>query len=90
MRVLCFIILAGATMLAVSSASAQRYDPRHPVCMQRWLRGGITFFDCSYDNWEQCRATASGLSAMCLDNPAWSKQPGEEPGRVSHRGGRPR
>jgi hypothetical protein len=74
MRLLRCMILAALTILAVAPATAQRYDPRYPVCLQRWLRGGISYMDCSYMNWDQCRATASGLSAMCLDNPYWQKQ----------------
>ena len=34
MRVPGWMMLAGATMLAVAPASAQRYDPRYPVCLQ--------------------------------------------------------
>jgi hypothetical protein len=88
MRVPGCMILAGVTLLVAAPAMAQRYDPRYPVCLQRWLRGGITYIDCSYTNWDQCRATASGLSAMCLDNPYWSKLPQEAPRRRSRREGR--
>jgi len=72
MRVLGWLILAGATMLAVVPASAQRYDPRYPVCLQVWEWGGSSPIYCTFTSWEQCRATASGLSAMCLNNPYWS------------------
>ena len=81
MRLFCSLALIVATMLAVSPAAAQRYDPRYPVCLQRWLREGIIVFDCSYTNWDQCRATASGLSATCLDNPYWQGLRQEAPRR---------
>jgi len=78
MRVLGWMMLAGAAILAVAPAAAQRYDPRYPVCLQVWEWGGSSHMDCSFTSWNQCRATASGLSAMCLDNPYWpqARQPG--------------
>ena len=27
--------------------------------------------DCSYNTWEQCRASASGLGRYCTENPYW-------------------
>jgi hypothetical protein len=69
------VLLPAAVMLAVSSASAQRYDPRYPVCLQGWHERGLITFDCSYTSIEQCRATASGLPAMCLENPYWQGSP---------------
>ena len=68
MRMIRSMILAGATILAAAPATAQRYDPRYPVCLQKWEWGGSTVIDCSYTSWAQCQMTASGLSAMCLAN----------------------
>ncbi|MCP3473250.1 DUF3551 domain-containing protein [Bradyrhizobium sp. CCGUVB1N3] len=73
MRMLHSMILAGTMVLAVAPVEAQRYDPRYPVCLQSWHEHGITFFDCSYISIDQCRATASGLNAMCLENPYWQR-----------------
>ena len=64
MRMIRSMILAGATILAADPATAQRYDPRYPVCLQKWEWGGSTVIDCSYTSWAQCQMTASGLSAM--------------------------
>ena len=72
MRMLCWILLAGATMLVIPPAMAQRYDPRYPVCLQRWEWGGSIYFDCSFTNWDQCLEASRGLSAMCMDNPYWA------------------
>ena len=47
MRLLGWIILIGAPILAVAPATAQRYDPNYPVCLQRWGQGGGTNIDCS-------------------------------------------
>ncbi|MGM4870193.1 DUF3551 domain-containing protein [Bradyrhizobium sp. 956_D2_N1_5] len=44
-----------------------------PVCLQRWEWGGSTYFECAYTSWDQCRASAIGLSAMCVDNPYWQR-----------------
>ena len=45
MRMLRWIILAVAAILAVAPAAAQRYDPNYPVCLQKW---GQKF------PWEKC------------------------------------
>jgi hypothetical protein len=72
MQMLRWMMLGGAAILATVPAEAQTYDPRFPVCLQKWNWGGTTYFDCRYNSWEACRATAAGISAMCVDNPYWS------------------
>lgn len=76
MRMLFWVILAGVTIFVTVPATAQRYDPRYPVCLQSWHRRGMTIVDCSYASIDQCRMTASGLSAMCIENPYWQGSPG--------------
>ncbi|MBR0824070.1 DUF3551 domain-containing protein [Bradyrhizobium manausense] len=76
MRMLYWMILAEATILVVVPATALRYDPRYPVCLQSWHKRGLIIVDCSYTSMDQCRMTASGLSAMCLENPYWRGSPG--------------
>ena len=34
--------------------------------------GGST--DCSFNTWEQCRASASGLGRYCTENPFWKPE----------------
>jgi hypothetical protein len=75
------MMLGGAAILAVAPAQAQTYDPRYPVCMQKWQWGGSTYFDCRFTSWEQCRAAAASMPATCLDNPYWSQARGGLPGR---------
>jgi Protein of unknown function (DUF3551) len=87
MRMLGWMILFGAPILAVAPATAQRYDPNYPVCLQRWGLGGGTNIDCSYTSLDQCQATASGLSAQCYANPYWP-QSQVSPDRVKRRHGR--
>jgi hypothetical protein len=87
MRVLRWTILAVATFLASAPATAQRYDPHSPVCLQKWGQSGATGVDCSYTSLEQCRATASGLSATCYANPYWPQADQASPGLVHRRRG---
>jgi Protein of unknown function (DUF3551) len=87
MRMLRCIILAAATILALTPATAQRYDPRYPVCFEGKL-GASSIIDCSYTSMDQCRMTAAGLSATCYANPYWSQASQPSPGRASRRHGR--
>ena len=84
MRVLGWMMVAGAAILAVAPAAAQRYDPNYPFCLQVWEWGGSSPIYCSYTSLEQCQATASGLSATCYANPYWSQ------GRLASPAGRRR
>lgn len=87
MRTLRWIILVVTTILAVAPATAQRYDPGYPVCLQKWGQSGFTSIDCSYISLDQCRITASGLSASCYANPYWPQAHQASPGRVHPRQG---
>jgi len=71
MRMLVYIVLAGATILAVVPATAQRHDPRFPFCMERLRSGRSSTIDCRFTSIDQCRMTASGLRARCFPNPNW-------------------
>ncbi|MGV7216476.1 DUF3551 domain-containing protein [Bradyrhizobium sp. UFLA05-112] len=89
MRIPLLTIIAIAALQAATPASAQRYDPRYPVCMHVYTggmrSGGSDWFDCSFTSLEQCRATASGLSASCDVNPYYNydqPQPRRRPKRV--------
>jgi hypothetical protein len=86
MRMLGWTILVAATIAAVVPARAQRYDPRYPVCRQVWKRGGVTWFDCSYNSWDQCEMEAQSSSGMCLLNPYWSQSRQPSPHRHRRHG----
>ncbi|WP_027572159.1 DUF3551 domain-containing protein [Bradyrhizobium sp. WSM1743] len=73
MRMLRWLMLGSAAILMVGAATAQTFDPRRPVCLQKWEWGGSTYFECAYTSWDQCRAAATGLAAMCLENPYWPR-----------------
>jgi hypothetical protein len=67
-----FVTLASfavGMLLASSPASAQTYDPSHPVCIHIYGERMGDRIDCIYSSLEQCAATASGLPATCLINP---------------------
>jgi hypothetical protein len=88
MRMLRWIILVVTAILAVAPATAQRYDPNYPVCLQKWGRSGLITIDCSYTSLNQCRMTASGLSASCYANPYWPQAHQASPDRVHRPQGR--
>jgi hypothetical protein len=86
MRTLAGLTVTLAMMLAAQSAKAQTYDPAWPVCMQTYTKGS-NFITCGYTSLEQCRATASGRSAMCMLNPYFAGPAPERP-RRRHRSNR--
>ncbi|WGS17111.1 MULTISPECIES: DUF3551 domain-containing protein [unclassified Bradyrhizobium] len=57
-----------AAVVAGAPASAQKYDSTSPVCKTNYRWGGEDT-NCGYTSMEQCRAAASGLPAMCFNNP---------------------
>lgn len=71
MRMLAYSVLAGATILTVVPATAQRHDPRFPFCMERVRSGRGSTTECRFTSMHQCRMTASGLRARCFANPFW-------------------
>jgi hypothetical protein len=73
--------LAAVSLVTLSApAQAQTYDPRYPVCMKLYQgRFGGEWIDCSYTSLPQCRATASGRPAMCVENPFFVQAPDVPP-----------
>jgi hypothetical protein len=72
MRVLAPTILTMLSALTAIPVNAQTYGGNSPFCLEKWGWGGTHSINCSYSSMEQCHATASGLSAMCLMNPYYS------------------
>ncbi|MGY4479429.1 DUF3551 domain-containing protein [Bradyrhizobium sp. USDA 3364] len=86
MRSLILVLLAlGA--VAIASANAQKYDSTSPVCKTNYRWGGEDT-DCGYTSIAQCQASASGLAAICSNNPYYAGPPIDhrprEPGRRRH------
>lgn len=77
MRYLALAILALATVSVAGPASAQTYDPAHPVCLH--VYGPATYYECRFSSLAQCAGSATGRSAQCETNPYYanaSMQPG--------------
>ena len=87
MRLAAPIALAVAMLVVALPSHAQTYAPGYPVCMkviQGSGDGGNEWIDCSYASMNQCRASASGLAAMCMINPYGSlaQLPAQAPGKT--------
>lgn len=72
MRLLAPAILVSAALAGPDTASAQMYDPSHPVCMQVYGEELGDRMDCVFTSLAQCAASARGLPATCLTNPYYS------------------
>jgi hypothetical protein len=78
--VFALVALGIASVSQVAPAAAQPYNPGpfsfhtpsgYPICM----RTRFDQDDCSYSNFAQCRAAASGLGQSCFVNPAVAYAP---------------
>jgi hypothetical protein len=82
MRGLVWLILEigflGIGMIfAASPASAQRYDPNYPVCMEVYGGDGSRI-ECFYTSMEQCKGGAgTGVAGLCFNNPYYVAPPPE-------------
>jgi hypothetical protein len=64
MRAALFALMAIGTLTAIDIVPAEARD--YPICM----RTRYDQDDCSFSNYAQCRASASGLGQDCFQNPA--------------------
>lgn len=49
--------------------------PSYPWCARYSTSGG----ECSFDTYDQCMATLSGIGGSCVDNPGYTGQPSAGP-----------
>ncbi|MVT54646.1 DUF3551 domain-containing protein [Bradyrhizobium yuanmingense] len=82
MRALACLLFVLIAISATGPAAAQRFGGNFPVCLQEWEWGGGTYISCQYRSFEECRASAAGRSAMCLENPYVQQPP--QPRRSPH------
>jgi hypothetical protein len=75
MRVLVFAILTIVAVSANSSARAQTYNPRYPVCMKVIEMFGGERYECLFTSLEQCYQSSIGLAATCVVNPYYGGRP---------------
>ena len=72
MRILALAILTVAAVSSNSSAHAQTYNPRYPVCLKVIQNFGSEFIECAYTSIEQCAPSASGRAGQCIINPFYA------------------
>lgn len=70
---LATIALAGATAGVVpflaSGTPADAQERLYPYCLVQYSALTTPSYQCGYTSFQQCMASASGLSAMCYRNP---------------------
>ena len=76
MRGLVRWIAGIAIVFAAAPASAQRYDPAYPVCMEQYGSDG-SVISCFFTSMEQCKASAGGTAGLCFANPYYKPPPAE-------------
>jgi uncharacterized protein DUF3551 len=75
MRGILWPILGIATICIASPAQAVgRYDSNYPVCMEAYGSEGSRI-ECFFMSIEQCKASASGSSGTCFNNPTYVAPP---------------
>ena len=62
-------LIAAASVFDVPSADAQVSTPRNPWCLRDGPAGGPGSWDCSYQTFQQCEASAFGAGGSCTQNP---------------------
>jgi hypothetical protein len=77
--ILVLATLVPAMALTATAAQAQIYDPRYPVCMHSYGVQTGDRIDCIFTSLFQCKASASGLPAMCEINPYFAQASGHPP-----------
>ena len=72
MRILALAILTIAAVSANSSARAQAYNPRYPVCLKVVENFGAERIECAFTSLEQCAPSAAGRAGQCIVNPFYA------------------
>jgi hypothetical protein len=72
-----------ATAIAALTARAQSGSAQHVsrYCTDGGGDNSSGLPDCSYNTWEQCRASASGLGRYCTENPDYIARAEESHGK---------
>jgi hypothetical protein len=72
MRSIVLASLALGAVMMSNSAPAHAYGTRHAFCIQGDEYPGLS--NCTFDTYEQCKATASGQELECIANPYFAGQ----------------
>ena len=73
MRGLVRLIVGTAIVFAAVPASAQRYDPAYPVCMEQYGADG-SVMNCFFTSMEQCKGSATGNAGFVSTTPTTSRR----------------
>ena len=65
-------IVATIALALLDMVPANAYGVRHPFCLTGDEWPGLS--NCTFDTYEQCQASASGRSLMCIANPYFAGQ----------------
>jgi hypothetical protein len=71
MRSMSIVVTVVVTLLAADGADAQGSFFNKRYCLSPSIPGGVP--DCSFNTWEQCRASVSGGN-YCSENPQWKPE----------------
>ena len=71
MHSVLIFVAAAVALFATDKTAAQPTFFNKRYCLQS---SSSRVPDCSYNTWEQCRASASGLSRYCAENPNWKPE----------------
>jgi hypothetical protein len=71
-RVVALPIVATFALALLASAPAQAFGERHPFCLTGDEWPGLS--NCTFDGYDQCRASASGRPLTCIANPYFAGQ----------------
>ena len=72
--VLIGLVTLAATLADLQSAGAQGSFFSRRYCAQGGGSLSSAMPDCSFNTWEQCRASVSGLGRYCAENPFWKPE----------------
>ena len=78
MRNVAFALLAVGGLAIAGVAPAEAVGTRHPFCLQGYDYPGLSY--CTFDNYQQCQATASGRFLYCIENPFYNPGGGDPRG----------
>jgi Protein of unknown function (DUF3551) len=82
MRHIVWVLLALGCVNAIDATPAGARD--YPYCI-KGCDFGSGLGDCSFETYQQCQATASGLVATCAPNPYFNQRADPQPNRSSRR-----
>ena len=75
------VLVSAVTVFEVPTADAQVSSGRNPWCLRDGPGGGRGSWDCSYQTFQQCEASAFGAGGSCTQNPNYRGRQSNNPRR---------